>query len=175
MSAGETADQMKRRRPVVAAESADAAIRRDERKAALRREQMIDADDPTKMGKVRATAHADMLAGVDELPGRGVLKRAGPAAQTIASFEERDGETARRQGSRRRQARQAAAEDEHTALWHQLILRRRDSPANDQTLEPTTSLRSPARQFARGKRRSNALPMPSNGRWDRASPCKRCR
>src|SRR5262249_12895829 len=84
LSAGETADQMKRRRPVIAAESADVTIRRHEIEAALRRQQMIDADGAAKMREVGATAHADMLAGVDELAGRGVLKGTRPAAQAIA-------------------------------------------------------------------------------------------
>ena len=53
-----------------------------------------------------------MFPGVDELAGCGVLKGAGPAAQAIAGFEQRDVEAARRQCRRRRQARQAAADDE---------------------------------------------------------------
>jgi hypothetical protein len=71
---------MKRGRYAIAAKPADPPFRRHEVKRRLWLEEMFDAYLSTKVSKIGATAHTDMLTCVDELPGGDVLERACPAA-----------------------------------------------------------------------------------------------
>ena len=92
MGAEEGAGEVQGSGQTVGGEGADAAVGRHEEEAALGSEEMIDADGPAEVGEVGAAAHADVLAGVEELAGGGVGEGAGPAAEPAAQFEEGDGE-----------------------------------------------------------------------------------
>ena len=102
-------------RPRVGAEAANAAVGRHEIKSGLYGQQVVDADALAEMGEVGATAHAGMLAGIDELPGGGVGEGTGPTAETIARFQQRDLKAARSQGLGRRQPGQSAADNDDSA------------------------------------------------------------
>ncbi len=116
MGAGEAAQQMQWRRPAVRAESAHAAVRRHEIQSRLGLHQVVNPKDFAEMGQVRAAAHADVLAGIDEFARSAVAEGTGPPAEPAARFDQRDAEAARRQRRRRRQPRQAAADYEHAGL-----------------------------------------------------------
>src|SRR5690348_4589920 len=111
---------MQGRRPGARLKSADAAVGRHEIKARLWLDQLVDLERAKKMRKIGAAAHADVLASVDQLPGGAVVEGAGPAAEAIARFQERDAKPARRQRRRRRQARQSTADDNDA--WLHLTL-----------------------------------------------------
>jgi hypothetical protein len=92
---------MQRSRQSISPKSAYPPIRRHEIERRLRRNQMVDADSLAEVIEVRAAAHADVLAGVDELAGRGISEGAGSATQAVARFEDRDLKSAGRQRGRR--------------------------------------------------------------------------
>src|SRR5262245_24472178 len=109
---------MQRRRPRAGGESAHTAVRRHEVQAGLDLNEMVDLERSAKMAEIRAAPHADVLAGVNELAGCRVIERAGAAAEPIARFQERDAKAARGKGRRRRQAREAAADDNDAWLHY---------------------------------------------------------
>ncbi len=78
---------------------------------------MVDAQGPAKIVEIGATAHADVLASINQLTGGRVLEGAGTTTESIFGFEQRDGETTRRQSGGRRQSRQSAANNQN-ALGH---------------------------------------------------------
>ena len=80
MGGEEGAGQVKGSGQGIGGETADAPVGGDEIETGLGLQQVGDADGPAEMGEVGAAAHADMLAGVDELPAGGVGKGPGPPA-----------------------------------------------------------------------------------------------
>src|SRR5688572_16129778 len=80
---------------------------------------MSDANGPREMREVGTASHAHMLTGIDQLAGGGVREGAGPAPEPAARLDHCYLETPRCQRGRRRQPRQAAADDED-ALGHRL-------------------------------------------------------
>src|SRR5947209_6913750 len=96
------------------AEPAHAPVGRHEVKARLRLKQMSNADAAEKMGQVRAAAHADVLARIDQLARGAVGERTGPAAQAIARLDQSDLEATRSKRGRGRQASQARTDDDDT-------------------------------------------------------------
>ena len=62
----------------------DAPVRRQEVKNRLGGEQMVNADGAAEVGEVGATAHAYMLASVNDLAGGRVGERTRPATEAIA-------------------------------------------------------------------------------------------
>src|SRR5439155_25768773 len=72
--------QVKRCRQRIRLKSAQASVRGHEVEVRLRLEQVGDANRAAEMGKVRAAAHANVLAGIDELTARRIVKRSGPPA-----------------------------------------------------------------------------------------------
>src|SRR5207249_4282884 len=82
---------------------ADTPIGRHEVERFLRPQVARDTYGPAEVGQVRAAAHADVLAGVDELTAGGVVERTGPAAEPAARLADGNGEAALRQAHRRRQ------------------------------------------------------------------------
>ena len=129
MGAEEGAGEVKRRGQAVGGEAADAAVGRHEVEAGLGLKEMGDADGLAKMGEVGAAAHADVLAGVDELSGGGVGEGTGPAAEAVARFEHGDVEAALGERRGGRQSRQPAADDDdpirHACSIPGIVKRRR--------------------------------------------------
>jgi hypothetical protein len=103
MGAPETSNQVKRSLDRVSPKFTHLPVRGHETEAGLGLNPMIDADRPRKVLEVGAATHADVLAGVDELAGRGISEGAGSAAQAVARFEDRHLKSSGRQGRRRRQ------------------------------------------------------------------------
>ena len=104
MGAPKASRQMQRRGNRIGAKLTHPSVRGHEVEALLRLNPTIDANGPREVLEVGAAAHADVLAGVDELAGRGIGEGASSAAKTVARFEQRDLKSAGRQGGRRRQA-----------------------------------------------------------------------
>ena len=106
-----TAGQMERGRPGPDRNREISTVGTQKDQLALAAEHRIDPDPPAEISQVCAAGHADMLAIVDELAGRRVVERAGASAQPGPALEDRDPQAAIDQSRRRRQARQAAADD----------------------------------------------------------------
>ena len=62
-------------------DAAHAAVRRLKPERSLRLQKVLNADRPAEVGEVRAAAHADVLARIDELPRHGIAERRCPPAQ----------------------------------------------------------------------------------------------
>ena len=112
MGAEEGAGQVQGRGQAVGGEATDAAVGRHEVEAGLGAKEVGDADGAAEMGEVGAAAHADVLAGVEDLSGGGVGEGAGPAAEAVARFEDRDLKTAFGEGRGGRESRQPRADDD---------------------------------------------------------------
>src|SRR5438093_8959863 len=102
------------RRQRVGFKRTDPAIGSHEIKTWLPPQQMRYPDRATEMSKTDATAHADVLAGIDELARSGIAKRTGTAAQAIARFQQRHAEAARSECGCEGKTSQAGPNDEDT-------------------------------------------------------------
>jgi hypothetical protein len=111
VSAKERAAEMERGGPSVGLEDTPAAIRGQEVEPGLRREQVADGKGLEEVCEIGAAAHADVLAGIDELAGVRVCKRTGAAAEAMTRLQDRHAEAALRQGGRGGQSGQSASDD----------------------------------------------------------------
>jgi len=66
------------------------AIRPEEMQDAVVAEEILDAHASAKVGQVRAAAHADVLAMIDQLARGGIAITCGPAAQATSCLEQFD-------------------------------------------------------------------------------------
>src|SRR5262249_5950798 len=95
MGAQEAAGEMKRRGEPAGLEAANPAVGRNEIQTGLGAKQVGYAQGAEEVREVRAAAHADVLAGIDELPRRTVRERAGAPSQPTSRFQQRNAEPAR--------------------------------------------------------------------------------
>ena len=103
------------RQPAGRCAGGPAAIGTDEDERAVASQSVAEARPPAEIEKVRAAAHRDMLAGIDE-PAVGVGERRGAAAAPPPGLEQHDPAAGRGgrfgEGRRRREPREPAPDDD---------------------------------------------------------------
>ena len=108
----------------------DASSRLDEVEGAIESDALLDAQAPVEIEQVYAAAHEYVLAVIDQLSGFGLRiggliggPRCGSPSQKSPRFEDLDFELDTRQGSRGREAREAAADDDYLGQVYIMRLR----------------------------------------------------
>jgi hypothetical protein len=114
----ERAAEVERRGPAIGLEHASSSVRRDEVKFRLGRELPADAGGFEEVSQVRATPHAHVLAGIDELTGCRVRERSGSPAESPPRLQHRDLEAAFRERRGTGQSGQPAADDRDSPHGH---------------------------------------------------------
>jgi hypothetical protein len=117
VGAEEGSSKVQRSGQEISGETADAPVGRDEKEAGLRLQQVVDADSAAEVVEVSATAHADVLTGVDDLSASGVGKGPRATAGALSSFEDGDGAAALSKCGGGGQSSQAGSDDTD-ALGH---------------------------------------------------------
>ena len=103
--------EVQRARPVRRREFIDPAAGTDEIQLPFAAKIVREARRPHKMGKVRATAHRDVLAVIDVGVRRRIVKRTGPAAKPGPRFQQRRRNPPLGQRGGRRQASESAPDN----------------------------------------------------------------